>query len=65
MKKAVKRRSFWRYNIDNWPVFIPFTMSLIFAPICFAEGSRMMGGFFLIVTMVCVLGSYIDWKRLG
>jgi hypothetical protein len=65
MKKAEKRRSFWQYNKDNWAIFIPFIMSLIFAPMAFADGAPMIGGFFLIVTMVCVLGSYIDWKRLG
>lgn len=58
-------RTFWQYNKDNWPVFIPFIGGLVFAPLALADGARGTAGFFLLVSLVCVLGSYLDWKRLG
>lgn len=58
-------RSFWQYNVKNWPIFIPFAMGIGGGFLSLTDGVLGMALFFFAVSLTCVVGSLIDWWRLG
>lgn len=66
MKKPNEFRSFWKYNRDNWPIYIPFVMGIAFGIFCITDGERPnLAWTFFGVSGICIMASYIDWRRLG
>lgn len=64
-KPVNQPRSFWQYNLKNWPVFIPFVMGIGGGFISLSDGVVGIAYFFFGVSLVCIIGSLIDWWRLG
>lgn len=65
MKLAPKRRTFWKYNKDNWAIFVVwgYCIGLGIASLCL--GSLGFGAFFFGVGLLTLFASWIDWKRKG
>lgn len=60
-----KRRSFWKYNIDNWPGFLALAFILFIGTYAVINNVGIIILLMGVSLAVLVYKSYTDWQENG